>query len=189
MNLTVRDIAFSVFGAYRLARFDQTGVDFLERTPDGALKSFYAGLLVLPGYGLLLAIRLWEQIQGVSLAQVLTVEAIAYVVSWTAFPVIMYQICAILGRADRFVGFLCAYNWSSVVQVSVYLPTVVLAESGALPDGVAQALVFGVTMAMLTYQWFILRTTLEVSGIAAAGLVVLDMFTAALITDYADGLL
>lgn len=189
MTLTARDVAFSVFGAYRLARFDPTGLQFLERTPDGALKSFYAGLIVLPGYALLLAFRLWDQIQGVPVFQVLTVEGIAYVVSWTAFPVMMHQIVAAMGRSDRYVDFVCAYNWSSVVQVAVYLPAVVVAESRILPDGFDDGLVFGVMMAMLTYQWFILRTTLQVGGLAAAALVMLDMFTAALVTDFADGLL
>lgn len=189
MTLTAADVVRSVFGVYRLARFDPAGVGYLDRTPEGALKSFYAGVIVLPAYALLLVIRLWEPMQGVPMSSAMVVEGIAYVVSWTAFPVMMHQILGSIGRGERFIDFLCAYNWSSVVQMGVYLPAVVLAETGLLPDTLGQGLVFGVMMAMLTYQWFILRTTIGVSGLAAAGFVMLDLFTSALITDFADGIL
>lgn len=189
MTLTVRDVAYSVFGAYRLARFDTNGLLYLDRSPEGVVKSFYAALLVLPAYIMILAIRMWEPFQEVPLPAVLVVEGIAYVVSWTAFPVIMHQVAASIGRSERFLDFLGAYNWSSVVQMAAYLPPVALAESGILPDGVGGALVFGVMMAMLAYQWFIMKTTLAVDGLAAAGFVLVDVFVSALITDFADGIL
>lgn len=189
MLLTARDVAYSVFGAYRLARFDPTGLDYMERTPEGAWKSFYAAVIVLPAYALLLAIRLWEQAQDTPLVQIVTVESIAYVVSWTAFPVIMHSVAGMLDRQARYVDFLCAYNWSSVVQMSVYLPVVILSASGLLPAPLSEGLVFGAMMAMLTYQWFVLRTALDLTGIGAAALVLLDLFLSALITDFADGLL
>ncbi|MBP2313459.1 hypothetical protein [Azospirillum soli] len=189
MSLTSRDVASSVFGAYRLARFDPTGLDYMDRTPEGAWKSFYAAIIILPAYALLLAIRLWDQAQDTPLFQLVTVEAIAYVVSWTAFPVIMHGVTRMLDRSSRYVDFLCAYNWSSVVQMAVYLPVVVLAATGLLPAPLSEGLVFGVMLAMLTYQWFVLRTALDVPGLTAAILVLLDLFLSALITDFADGLL
>ncbi|WP_377810020.1 hypothetical protein ABNQ38_20950 [Azospirillum sp. A29] len=53
----------------------------------------------------------------------------------------------------------------------------------------SEALVFGVMMAMLTYQWFVLRTALSLSGLAAVALVMLDLFLSAAISDLADGML
>ncbi len=189
MTLTARDVAFSVYGVYRLAMFDKSGMGYLDRSAEGALKSFHAAVIVLPAYVVLLALRLWDQAAGASLPWIVLVEAIAYVVSWTAFPVVMMQIAAALDRQDRYTGFLAAYNWSAVVQMTVYLPAVILAESGLLDPALGRGFVFGVVMALLTYQWFILRTALEVGGLAAAGLVILDLFISALITDFSDGLL
>ena len=189
MPLTARDVAYSVFGAYRLARFDPTGLQYMDRTPEGAWKSFYAAVIVLPAWALLLAIRLWDQVQDTPLTQVVLVESIAYVISWTAFPVIMHGVTGMLDRSTRYVDFLCAYNWSSVVQMAVYLPVVVLAATGLLPQPLSESLVFGVMLAMLTYQWFVMRTALDISGVTAALLVLLDLFLSALITDFADGLL
>lgn len=189
MPLTARDVANSVFGAYRLARFDPTGLQYMDRTPEGAWKSFYAAVIVAPAWTLLLAIRLWGQVPDTPLFQIVVVEAIAYVISWTAFPVVMHGVSGMLDRQARYVDFLCAYNWSSVVQMSVYLPVVILAATGILPGPISEGLVFGIMLAMLTYQWFVMRTALDISGVASAALVMLDLFLSALITDFADGLL
>lgn len=189
MFLTTSAILTALTGAYRLARFDRTGLEFFDRTPDGARNSFYAAVVVLPAYALLLAIRLWDQIGEAPLFQVLTVEAIAYVVSWTAFPLALYRIVTLMGRGERYPGALTAYNWSAVIQMTVYLPVMVLSATGLLPEMLSEGLVFGVMMAMLTYQWFVLRTALDLSGLAAAALVLVDLFLSAMITDFSDGLL
>ncbi|SMH57823.1 hypothetical protein [Azospirillum agricola] len=189
MPLTAAAILTALTGAYRLARFDRSGMDLIDRTPEGALASFYAAVVVLPGYALLLAIRLWDQVGDTPLLQVLTVESIAYVVSWTAFPLALHRIALLMGKAERYPGAVAAYNWSSVIQMTVYLPVMVLSATGLLPAFLAEGLVFGVMMAMLTYQWFVLRTALDLSGLAAAALVMVDLFLSATITDFADGLL
>ncbi len=189
MTLTARDVAYSVFGAYRLARFDPTGLDYIDRTADGALKSFYAAVIVLPAYALLLGLRLADQGVEASLMHIVLVEAIAYVVNWTAFPLVLYRVAAMLNRPERYAGAVAANNWAAVVQMGAYLPAVVLGKLGVLPEGLDNGLVLGVMMAMLVYQWFVLRTALEVSGIAAAALVMLDLFLSAMIGDFADNLL
>lgn len=189
MPLTTAAIAMALTGAYRLARFDRSGLELIDRTPEGALNSFYAAVVVLPAYALLLAIRLWGQVDDSPLLQLLTVESITYVVSWTAFPLALHRIVTLMGRAERFPGAVAAYNWSSVIQMAVYLPVMVLSVSGLLPSFLSDGLVFGVMMAMLTYQWFVLRTALDLSGLAAAALVMIDLFLSATITDFSDGLL
>lgn len=189
MSLTARDVAQSVYGVYRLARFDATGVEFLNRTASGALASFYAAVIVLPAYVMLLALRMADTPVSAPLPLVLVVESLSYVISWTAYPLVMHSVTLLMGRQDRYFEFLTAYNWSSVVQMSVYLPAALLASSGYLPSGVGPGLLFGVTMAMLTYQWFILRTTLQVNGLYAAMLIMLDLFMSAVIADAAGGML
>ncbi|PWC33436.1 hypothetical protein [Azospirillum sp. TSO35-2] len=189
MPLTTPAILSALTGAYRLARFDRAGMEFFDRTPDGALNSFYAAVVVLPAYALLLAIRLWDQLGDTPILQLLTVEGIAYVVSWTAFPLALFRVATLMGKAPLYPGALTAYNWSAVIQMAIYLPTILLSVSGLLPPPVSEGLVFGVMMAMLTYQWFVLRTALSLPGLAAGALVVLDLFLSAAISDLADGML
>lgn len=189
MTLTARDVATSVFGAYRLARFDPGGLDLIDRSPEGVLKSFYAAAIVLPAYVLLLAVRLMEQGVEAPLPQVALVEGIAYVINWTAFPLALHQAAVMLGRPGQWAGAVAANNWAAVVQMAIYLPAVLLAKIGVLPDGLGSGLVFGVMLAMMVYQGFVLRTALEVSRPAAAALVMLDLLLSALIGDLADNLL
>jgi hypothetical protein len=58
-----------------------------------------------------------------------------------------------------------------------------------MPEGVGEGLVLAVTMLVLMYQWFIARTTLDINGGSAAGVVLLDMILAIFITGVSDGML
>jgi hypothetical protein len=189
MALTARETVYSIFGAYRLAMLDKSGLSYLDRSPEGAIRSFYAALIVLPAYVVLVVLRLWDVLPEVSLLRFVTVEGLAYVISWTAFPLVMFHIAGLLDRSARYFDFLSAYNWSSVIQMGLYLPVVALADSGLMPEGLGEGLVLVVTMLVLMYQWFIARTTLDINGGSAAGVVLLDMILAVFITGTADGML
>jgi hypothetical protein len=189
MTLTARETVYSIFGAYRLAMLDKTGLNYLDRSPEGAIRSFNAALIVLPAYAVLVVLRLWDVLPDVSLLRFITVEGLAYVISWSAFPLVMFYISGLLDRSERYFDFLSAYNWSAVIQMGVYLPVVAVADSGLMPAGVDEGLVLAVTMLVLMYQWFIARTTLDINGGSAAGVVLLDMILAVFITGVSDGML
>jgi hypothetical protein len=189
MTLTARETVYSIFGAYRLAMLDKAGLTYLDRSPEGAIRSFYAALIVLPAYVVLVVLRLWDVLPDVSLLRFVTVEGLADVISWTAFPLAMFYISRLLDRSARYFDFLSAYNWSSVIQMGLYLPVVAIADSGLMPGGLGEGLVMVVTMLVLMYQWFIARTTLDINGGSAAGVVLLDMILAVFITGTADGML
>ena len=189
MTLTARETVYSIFGAYRLAMLDKTGLSYLDRSPEGAIRSFNAALIVLPAYAVLVVLRLWDVLPDVSLLRFITVEGLAYVISWSAFPLVMFYISGLLDRSERYFDFLSAYNWSSVIQMGLYLPVVAIADSGLMPEGVGEGLVLAVTMLVLMYQWFIARTTLDINGGSAAGVVLLDMILAVFITGVSDGML
>jgi len=188
-TLTARETVYSIFGAYRLAMLDKTGLSYLDRSPEGAIRSFHAALIVLPAYAVLVVLRLWDVLPDVSLLRFVTIEGLAYVISWTAFPLVMFHISGLLDRSGRYFDFLSAYNWSSVIQMGLYLPVVAIADSGLIPEGLGEGLVLVVTMLVLMYQWFIVRTTLDINGGTAAGIVLLDMILAVFITGTADGML
>ncbi len=189
MTLTARETVYSIFGAYRLAMLDKTGLNYLDRSPEGAIRSFNAALIVLPAYAVLVVLRLWDVLPDVSLLRLVTVEGLAYVISWSAFPLVMFYISGLLDRSERYFDFLSAYNWSAVIQMGLYLPVVAIADSGLMPGGLGEGLVMVVTMLVLLYQWFIARTTLDINGGSAAGVVLLDMILAIFITGVSDGML
>ena len=117
---SLREMARGVAGAFRLARFDLTGLALLDLTPRGAARSFWAAALVLPGYLALAGLRGDLDATPTRPAEArFILEMLAYAVSWTAFPVIMSYLTEAAGRAHRFCAFLCAYNWAAVVQRAV----------------------------------------------------------------------
>jgi hypothetical protein len=184
--LSVRELATSLYGAYRLARFDPSGLRFFDTSPAGAGRSFYAAAIVAPLYGLMLAVASPER--DVSYLRFGFIEGTAYVLSWVAYPVIIEWLTRLLGRRERFEGYLAAYNWSMVLQNAAVFPVTMLVGLGIITLEFGQLLWFGVFLAILFYIGFIARIALAVSLVTAAGLVVLDVLLSALIDEVAAGL-
>ena len=185
---TLREMTYALFGALRLARFDVSGLTFFDPSAAAALRSFIAALVILPIYILLIVVRPVADVGDTSWPTLMVVEAIAYVCSWTAYALVMDEITRLLDRGTRYPLFLSVYNWTSVVQMMVYLPTVMIAQSGVLPIDLSESLEFLVTLAILIYQWFITKLTLEIPGLTAAGLVLIDMLLSMLISGSADSM-
>lgn len=179
----LRETLSSVYGVYRLARLDPGGLAYLDATPRGAIRSFQAAVLLLPFYAVVEALRLSDVGMTVAPLRLLAVEAVTYTVAWTAFPVIMITLTRVMGRWSRYCVFLTAYNWSSVVQVAVYFPIVVLARIGLFPEVAGEFLMLGVLMLLFAYEWYVIRTSLTIDGWLAAGLVFGDFILARVISD------
>ncbi len=170
--IETRDVARGVFGAWRLAHFDPQGMTYIDQTLEGFWKSFFAAVIVLPGFLAFKALArdtLSEELVNVPLWRVVTIEGIAYVISWIAFPLVMVIIADLLDRRTRYIGFIVAANWSAVVQIAVFLPaTAIYAATG---NTLAFMLFIVIWSGLFVYAWFIAKTALDISGPAAAGIV------------------
>lgn len=162
-------------GALRLARFDRAGLALLDGTPEAALRSFRAALYAIPLYIVLLVAEPGSVPDTASSLEILLVETIAYVVGWTAFAVVMIPFARNLGRIERYPLFLGAYNWTSLIQVAALTAATLPVWGGLLPDGAGTALVALVTVGCLAYEWFVVRTTLEIGPFTAVGAVAVDV--------------
>lgn len=185
--MIVREAIVSLYGAWRLARLDPQGFDLFDKSPAGALRSFYAAVLVAPMFALVVTMLPTARAGSGGLRWV-TVEALAYVISWLAYPVVAEQLTRSLGCRERFEGYLCAYNWSMVLQNAALLPLVGLTAMEVLPGELMQLLWLVAIVAIMSWLWFIARTTLKVSAFTAAGLVLLDELMSLLIDGIASGL-
>jgi hypothetical protein len=183
----VREAMVSLYGAWRLARLDRRGFELFDRTPRGALRSFFAAALVAPMYALVVVMLPPERAEEGGL-HFLLIESIAYVLSWVLYPVIAELLTRSLGCRERFPGYLSAYNWSMVLQNAALLPLAVLTAIEALPAGLLQILWLTAIFAIMGYTWFIARTGLAVGAFTAGGLVLLDQLLSILIDTLAAGL-
>ncbi|MEM7225725.1 MAG: hypothetical protein AAF495_22295 [Pseudomonadota bacterium] len=183
------EIAASIYGAWRLARRDPAGLDYFNRTLEGFWRSFFVAVLVAPGYALLIGLDWASHAPAASFGRAVLVTTIAYVITWVAFPVIMYHIAQAIDRQHRYISFIVAANWSWVIQMVLVLPVALLDSSGVLPTALASLLPFLVTALLLTYVWYIAVTALQVTGWVATGLVALDFFLGIVIDIVTRGML
>ncbi len=184
----LREAFNSLYGAYRLARFDAGGMAYFETTVGGFWRSFVAAALVAPLYAMMLVQSFAEgRLPGHPL-RVALIEVIAYVIGWVVFPLVMAWLVKVFEREERYIGYIVAYNWAAVLQNGLFLPLVMATETGGTPGDPAQAMVMVALVMIMVYGWFIARTALDIPTSTAAGLVILDLVLGLLVSTVANGM-
>lgn len=180
--LSIREITRSVYGSWRLAHLDPGGMAYFDATEEGFWRSFRVAILVAPAYALLVLLS-YATASGdaatpavpPSDVRLVAVESIAYAIAWMAFPLVAHYLVMALDREREYIGFIVAYNWSSVLQVGVMLPIAAINAAGLVPETVGHVLGLAAAAALLAYSWFIAKTALKTGGLPAAGLVAMDV--------------
>lgn len=172
-------------GALILARGDARGLGCFDASIGGFWRSFRAGAICYPFYLGLTLSRLGAA--NASLRAVL-IETIGYVVSWTAFPLIVLSLCRRLDRDDHFLGFMTAYNWCQVPQIVLFSAIALAEAAGLLTSPVAAGAGLAAAAAVLVYEWFVARVALDVAAGAAALVVAVDLLLAAVMRQVDESL-
>jgi hypothetical protein len=183
------EVRLALVGALRLAKGDRSALSCFDRSLDGFWRSFRAAIIAYPLYLMLLTMRVsvaeWERSGGL---HIVTVETIAYVIAWTAFPLAILTVTRRIDRAHRFFDFMVPYNWSQVPQSALFVLVGLESESGVLAAPAAQAIEVAAAIAVLVYEWFIARVALDATASAAAFVVFVDLVLGALISHVASSL-
>ncbi len=170
------EVQLALGGALRLARGDARGLGFFDTSIDGFWRSFRAAVICYPLYLLLLTFRVSEaQWAQSGVPTILVVETIAYVISWTAFPLVVLPISRGLDREDRFLAFMVAYNWAQIPQSVLFALVGLDAAVGLFPPSAAQFAALAATIAVIIYEWYIARVALVVTGLQATLIVIVDL--------------
>ncbi len=183
------EMSNALYGVYRLARLDPGGMEYFRNTPGAFWRSFKVALMVAPFYAGLLAIRYAMGEVSTPPLRFIAVEAISYIVAWLAFPVIIEPLTRAMGRSDRYIRFIIAYNWAALLQNMLYLPLAMLSVTAVMsPDSSS---FFGLIMLMMIMGliWFIAKTALEISAAHAIGIVAIDFTLSLLVNGYAEKML
>jgi hypothetical protein len=73
--------------------------------------------------------------------------------------------------------------------MAIYLPLVLLAETGLFGLAGGQFLTFVGFIVVLVYQWFVTKTALSINGPSAAGMTFVDLLLGLVITTMTDAAL
>jgi hypothetical protein len=183
-----REILSSLYGSWRLAHFDRTGMAYFDKSVDGFWRSFFAALIVAPLYAVMLGLRYSAAGEPGDPMHYGLVEAVSYLISWFSYPVVMHALTGLLDCRDRFVGYMVAYNWSLVLQNAVLVPIAMLNAMQVISPGVAGVVWLIAIVAVLAYLWFIARAGLAVPPLTAVGIVAIDVLLSLLISGLTDRL-
>jgi hypothetical protein len=169
-------------GTYRLARADPAGLQFFDASIDGFWHSFRAAILCYPLYLILLAFPIEIGSGGdIDAGRLFLVETIHYVISWVAFPLAVLPLIDWLGRGDRFLLFMVAYNWSQVPQTLLFATIALLGGLGLFSADTELIFDLVAGIAALVYAWYIARVGLALSGGMALLIIAVDVLLATLL--------
>lgn len=177
--INTRDVVTGLYSAWRLLLFDRAAIRIVDSTIDGFWKSFYAAVIALPGVFVLRLLFIDANPDLVSHAgtsRIAMVFALDYVYQWILFPLFMVYVAEAIGRRRQYVTFIVARNWSQVIQVAIVLPAAVIILAGGSGDpGAGWMLLIAAHLVTWVYGWFIARTALDISGGAAALIVLAEL--------------
>lgn len=170
---TLSEVSHALYGAYRLAHFDRSGLAFFDPTIEGCRRSFAAALFVYPIFLLMLPIGATDEQWQSGFGCLVLSQSIAYVADWAALPLIVISVASRVGREAEAIGFVTVYNWSQVLQAAFLLATTGIAGSGLLPPAAGMTVMLVAQIAILAYQWFIARAAFNAAGLVATAIVLL----------------
>ena len=184
--LSRTEIAHGVLGAWRLMWGDGSGLYMLDRTREGFWRSFRVMLLVAPLQVFCLLI-VYDRTQTIAPdTTIMLIEALRYVIEWTAFPVILLEIARLTGWRGRYIGAVVALNWSSVPIIIV--STMRLALGEVVPSWLGGALGL-ILMGFFVYSLTrILRETLALGIGQALALALLNLWISITLEIVVDGI-
>jgi len=169
--ITQAEAKTAILGAFRLFMRDKNGIKHFKTDVPALLKSFWAAVIVLPGWFLLDYLTQSGIWLDVPLYRGLVMELAGYSMMWTVWPFFMLMIVKLLDIDDRYNLYIIAQNWMAVPSVLLYLIAVGGATVLGQPTVTVQFIAFASAIWLLFYHFFVIRVSLQVSAPMAVGLV------------------
>jgi hypothetical protein len=167
------EIRLAMVGIVRLWRSEPAGLLNFDRSLAGFWRSYCAMLLAAPFYFVLL--RYDKEVAPADGLRAISIDAVAYVIGWVAYPLIMTKIVERLDRSDRYFDYMVPYNWSFLPQTALFLAIMLVRQMDYLPTPVSGIAFVVALTAILYLNWFVAKTALDIGRGTAIALVLLDL--------------
>jgi len=181
--LTQAEAFAAIKGAFRLFLRDRNGLAYFRTDGPALLNSFWAAIIVMPGWYLLDYLTESGIWMDVPFIPGLVMELAGYSMMWTVWPQIMLLIVKFLDRDDRYNIYIIAQNWMAVPSVLLYLVTVGGATITGQPDLTIQIVALVSAIWILFYHFYVLRVSLKVTAPIAVGLVLANFVLNVILLD------
>ncbi len=172
------DIIHSVYGAWRFFRFDANATRYFQSTLDNFWKSFFAALIILPAIIILRIIFLITAPENYLINNtkyIAIVFIIDYIYQWIVFPLVMFYFSDFIDRNRNYITYIVVRNWSQVIQTTIFFPAaIIFLVNSSNNYNIGIYFLIGAYLIIWAYEWFIARTTLNVSSLVAAIIVIIS---------------
>lgn len=181
---TSQAIVNGVFGAFRLARGDFGGYDNFPNTIQGFWQSFWAAPLTVPIRLILLASTFSLATAELGTGTLIAVETIGFLLDWAIFPLVMIPVARMMNITHRYIPFIIAYNWTKlpIYLVLSFAMLIAMGDGGETINPIGGVLVLIGTVWSFWLRWRVARDRLELAGLPAASIVLLDTALAVIMT-------
>ena len=189
-------IRHSLAAAWRLARFDPEAMGEFDTSYHGFFLSFGAMIVCLPMYAIILLGERRMELTAAAAAKIAAssettfylTQGVSYLIDWLSLPLAMLMISPLIGTNQRYVPFIVAYNWGTCLVFATLFVPYLFYLSGVASFNAFLLLYYAGTIFSLVYRWRIARDGLQVPGITATGIVILDVLLGVVLTLVADKL-
>lgn len=176
----LKSIRDNLAGALEIMLGRPEGLNRLDTSIDGFWRSFGAVVLVAPFafVSILsqqpLVVEAGAAPPPLTGAQ-LTLDGIALLVDWFAFPLLFAVLARPFGLGSHYVPFIVTRNWASVIIGAMVAVVHALHLLGVLPTALMPYALIVAIAVSLRFSYIIARTTLVVSMAVALPIVILDL--------------
>lgn len=190
MNI-LKNAYHSLFGIWRLAHFDADGMHNLDLTSSGYWRSFQAAIIGLPFFFLLSVLEkhlrglAWEIIspgQPIDFHNYFLLQTLDYFAIWPTFALVMIPFCRLLKVDAHYATLVISYNWARVFAIAVLIPPYMLLAAVGLSSLVAGFLTLVVSIFVLVFQWFVIKTAIGGARLPAVAIVITDILLTGIIS-------
>ena len=141
--MLARHVAAALYGLWRLLHLDPHGLRFFESSVAGFWRSWWSLAVLYPGGLVLAALTRSDLVARSGIWRLALVHLIAVVAFSAAYALLIRQLARRLGREDRLLLFLVAYNWSQVPGVGLILAAAALWAGGLAGLWLVQVMLLG----------------------------------------------
>ena len=181
-----QEILASLYGAWRLACFDENGMNYFNISFEGFMRSFFAAVILAPLYMLSIGHDFVNPEGGFSFWSAL-IHLLTYGASWILFPLVAFFATDLLNLGHRFTALVVAVNWSSVLIFGLLIISVGFVA--LVQQSLAELALIILTAGLIVYHWFVIKTALGSTAAVAIAFVLFNFLLGAMLQQVTDRLI
>jgi len=180
--ISLGEIRAALDGSWLLLRNRPEGMAFFDQSIQGFWRSFAVIFLLVPAF----------LVSGLAEKQFYFSEnlyhpdafpndsfwfaqAVGLGIDWLALPVLLAVVAVPIGISNRYVPFIVARNWTSLLASIPYLVTYLLFLLGVISPGITVLLSLTCLVVVIWYRYLVARIALQTTVSLTIAIVVLDV--------------